>query len=65
MVIQELLISPIEFIRLSKDHRADNNEEKERIIKIGGNIINNRVLGVLMLTWVFGDFELENYGVTC
>ena len=59
------LISPIKFIRLSKDHRADNNEEKERIIKIGGNIINNRVMGVLMLTRAFGDFELENYGVTC
>ena len=59
------LISPIKFIRLSKDHRADNNEEKERIIKIGGNIINNRIMGVLMLTRAFGDFELENYGVTC
>ena len=59
------LISPISYLRLSKDHRADNNEEKERIINCGGKIINNRVMGMLMLTRAFGDFELENVGVYC
>ena len=59
------LISPINYLRLSKDHRTDNKEEQERIINCGGNIINNRVMGMLMLTRAFGDFELEKNGVYC
>ena len=59
------LISPINYLRLSKDHRTDNKEEQERIINCGGNIINNRVMGLLMLTRAFGDFELEKNGVYC
>ena len=49
--------------RLSKDHRADDKDEKKRIIKNGGMIINGRVMGLLMLTRTFGDFELSSFGV--
>ena len=37
--------------------------KKKRIIKSGGMIINGRVMGALMLTRAFGDFELSNFGV--
>ena len=49
--------------RLSKEHRADDKDEKKRITKSGGMVINGRVMGALMLTRAFGDFELSNYGV--
>ena len=49
--------------RLSKDHRGDNKDEKKRIIKSGGMIVNGRVMGALMLTRAFGDFELSPFGV--
>ena len=37
--------------------------EKKRIIKSGGMIVNGRVMGALMLTRAFGDFELSPFGV--
>ena len=57
------LINCENYIRLSKDHRADDIDEKKRIIKSGGTIINKRVMGALMLTRAFGDFELSGFGV--
>ncbi len=57
------LINSESYIRLSKDHRADDKDEKKRIIKSGGMIINKRVMGALMLTRAFGDFELSSFGV--
>jgi protein phosphatase PTC1 len=51
------------FNRLSKDHRADDKDEKKRIIKSGGMVVNGRVMGALMLTRAFGDFELSGFGV--
>ena len=59
------LISPMKFKRLSYDHRADDEEEKRRVQNSGGTIINNRVMGALMLSRAFGDFELKSFGVKC
>ena len=57
------LINSENYIRLSKDHRTDDLDEKKRIIKSGGMVINKRVMGALMLTRAFGDFELSDFGV--
>ena len=59
------LISPTKIKRLSYDHRASDPKEKQRVITLGGVIENDRVDGVLMLTRVFGDFELKSRGVNC
>ena len=53
---------------LANVYIAPHSFDGENMVEInchGGIYVTNRVLGVLMLTWVFGDFELENYGVTC
>lgn len=59
------IIKPLsnEYKRISYDHRADDPKEKKRIIYQGGMILNNRVMGQLMLTRAFGDFELKGFGV--
>ena len=68
------LISKNHIIRLSYDHRMSDKKEKERIIKSGLDIINDRIGGELMLTRVFGDYEFKknlsdnskkNKGVIC
>ena len=56
------LISTKKIIRLSKDHRTSDKEERKRIIAEGGMIINNRVNGELMLTRSFGDFDFKQNG---
>ena len=56
------LISSKKIIRLSKDHRTSDKEERKRIIAEGGMILNNRVNGELMLTRSFGDFDFKHKG---
>ena len=46
--------------RLSVDHKASIEEEKIEVAKRGGQIINNRLLGILAVTRALGDFELSN-----
>ena len=53
------LISKNHIIRLSYDHRMSDEKEKERIMKSGLEIINERIGGELMLTRVFGDYEFK------
>lgn len=57
------LISPLKHNRLTIDHKATDPEEKQRIINSGGSVINDRVMGLLMLSRAFGDFELKSFGV--
>ena len=57
------LISRVSIKRLSYDHKGSDPVEKDRIMKSGGTIINDRVMGQLMLTRAFGDFEFKNFGV--
>ena len=54
------LISPTHIIRLSYDHRMSDKKEKERILESGVDIEKNRIGGELMLTRIFGDYELKD-----
>jgi len=45
--------------RISVDHRADNEEEKKRVEKNKGFIINGKVASVLSVTRAFGDPSLK------
>ena len=51
--------------RLTFEHRVEDSKEKERIINSGGILKEGRVNGTLMLSRVFGDFEVKNVGVKC
>jgi serine/threonine protein phosphatase PrpC len=55
-----LLIKENLSIRLSKDHKATNKEESERVVKCGGVIYNNRLNGYLAITRSLGDFKYKN-----
>lgn len=58
-------LSTNEYKRLSYDHRATDPKERKRIINQGGMVLNGRVMGQLMLSRAFGDFELKSFGVRC
>jgi len=48
-------------IRLTKDHKASDPEEQQRIIqKFEGVIYHNKVAGSLAVTRAFGDLELKS-----
>ena len=57
------LFTPSKIERLSYDHRACDLNERERIYNKGGFVVKGRVMGRLMLSRTFGDFELKNFGV--
>lgn len=43
-------------IDLSHDHKPENKEEKERIIKAGGTVSKGRISGIINVSRGFGDF---------
>ena len=45
---------------LSEDHKPDNSGEKDRIMKAGGFVEENRVNGSLNLSRSIGDFEYKS-----
>ena len=47
-------------IKLNKEHHINLIEEKNRILKSGNKIINNRINGILNLTRAIGDFSFKN-----
>lgn len=49
--------------RLSYDDNVEDIKESKRIISHGGEIIEGRVQGELMLTRSFGDWDYKEYGV--
>ena len=66
------LISPEHIIRLSYDHRTNDEKEKKRILESGMEIIDDRICGTLMLTRIFGNYEYKeenenenNKGLIC
>lgn len=50
--------------RLSKDHKATDPQEIERVKAEGGSIMDNRVAGGLAITRALGDHAFKNFGVT-
>ncbi|KAK8824286.1 hypothetical protein WA556_003609, partial [Blastocystis sp. ATCC 50177/Nand II] len=46
-------------VALSSDHKPNNEEEKQRIIKAGGIVFNGRVNGDLAVARAFGDFAYK------
>lgn len=47
-------------VKLNQEHKTTLKSEYERIIKCGGQIINNRIEGKLNLTRAIGDLEFKN-----
>ncbi|KAL7746404.1 mgpp2cl-1, protein phosphatase 2C-like protein 1 [Sorochytrium milnesiophthora] len=47
-------------IRLSYDHKGSDNIEAERIMDLGGFVMNNRVNGVLAVTRALGDAAMKD-----
>jgi len=49
-------------IRLTYEHKASDEAEKQRITSLKGMVIQNKVGGVLSVTRAFGDYELKESG---
>lgn len=60
-------------VEMSYDHKPENQEEKDRIVKAGGYVEENRVKGMLNLSRALGDLEykldpelaVEDQMITC
>ena len=59
-----VLLKENDYVRLSYDDRASDEEENRRIVSEGGMVFSGRVFGILMLSRAFGDWELKDYGVS-
>jgi len=46
-------------VDLSKDHKPGNKDERKRIIKAGGKVIDGRVQGVISVSRSIGDFDYK------
>ena len=50
--------------RLSKDHKASDPQEMDRIRSLGVKIMDGRVAGGLAITRALGDMAYKTFGVT-
>lgn len=49
--------------KISVDHKCTDLSEINRIKKVGGTIIADRLLGELIVSRAYGDFRLKDYGL--
>lgn len=54
-----ILIRNNQLVFSTVDHKPETESEYERIIKIGGQVVSNRVNGALAVSRAFGDFNLK------
>ena len=54
-----ILIRDNQLVFSTVDHKPETESEYERIIKIGGQVVSNRVNGALAVSRAFGDFNLK------
>ena len=47
------------FVKMTNDHKPNNNEEKKRIKRAGSKILDDRVNGKLNLSRSFGDYQFK------
>ena len=47
------------FVKMTNDHKPNNNEEKKRIKRAGSKILDNRVNGLLNMSRSFGDYQFK------
>ncbi|CAN0367794.1 unnamed protein product, partial [Discosporangium mesarthrocarpum] len=50
-----------EAIRLTYDHKAEDEGEKKRVEDAGGFVLRNRVLGILAVSRSFGDHGMKEF----
>ncbi|DBA04384.1 TPA: hypothetical protein N0F65_009980, partial [Lagenidium giganteum] len=48
-----------ENVDITNDHRLTHADERQRILALGGRVVNNRVNGVMAITRAFGDLEFK------
>ena len=51
------------FKQISTDHKCDVEDERTRVLSMGGKINKNRIMGQLILTRTLGDLYVKQYGV--
>ena len=47
------------FVKMTNDHKPNNNEEKKRIRRAGSKILDDRVSGLLNMSRSFGDYQFK------
>ena len=51
-------------LKINTDHKCIDQKEEERILRSGGKITKNRVMGQLVLSRCLGDLYCKKYGVS-
>ena len=58
-----VIVSGDEVIKITYIDRCEDIEEKNRILKAGGKIINKKIDDILSVTRAIGDFDLKHKGL--
>lgn len=55
----------VQALPMSEDQKPSQPDEKARITKAGGFVMNGRVLGVLAVSRAFGDKKVTTFANKC